>query len=142
MSPKERCVNQLAPRLIVFLRPWTIECILEQTVEKYRRSLSHFLNELKRHRLRVFTIFTLPMGHSRRIRTTNILERVNREVKYWTERQSYSQTKRRSFVWSVLYPWKSVRNGKRLKSIRTSRKIESVRQITEKWLLYHAISYY
>jgi transposase-like protein len=31
-----------------------------------------------------FAVFSLPMGHRRRMRTTNMLERVNREVKHRT----------------------------------------------------------
>jgi len=55
--------------------------LLDQTVEKYRRSASHLSSWMEKALPDGFTVFKLPIGHRRRMRTSNMLERVNREVK-------------------------------------------------------------
>lgn len=55
--------------------------LLEQAVEKYRQSASHLSRWMETALPEGFAVFPLPMGHRRRMRTTNMLERVNREVK-------------------------------------------------------------
>ena len=57
------------------------ERLLELTVEGYRKSASRLAEWMEGALPEGFTIFKLPIGHRRRLRTTNMLERVNKEVK-------------------------------------------------------------
>jgi transposase-like protein len=58
--------------------------LLEQEIEKCRRSAPHLSRWMETALPEGFAVFSLPMGHRRRMRTTNMLERVNREVKHRT----------------------------------------------------------
>lgn len=57
------------------------ERLLELTVEGYRKSASRLAEWMEDALPEGFTIFKLPVGHRRRLRTTNMLERVNKEVR-------------------------------------------------------------
>ena len=58
----------------------TAMAYLTQTVQKYRQSASHLANWMENNIPEGLTIFDFPSEHRRRIRTTNGLERVNREI--------------------------------------------------------------
>ena len=57
------------------------ERLLDLAVEKYAKSASRLSSSLPEG----FTVFTLPQRYRRRLRTTNMLERVNKEVKRRTQ---------------------------------------------------------
>jgi transposase-like protein len=57
------------------------ERLLDLTVEKYSKSASRLSSWMQSALPEGFTVFMLPQRHRRRLRTTNMLERVNREVK-------------------------------------------------------------
>lgn len=57
------------------------ERLLDLTVEKYGKSASRLSSWLQSALPEGFTVFMLPQRHRTRLRTTNMLERVNREVK-------------------------------------------------------------
>ena len=57
------------------------ERLLELTVEGYRKSASRLAEWMQNALPEGFTVFMLPVRHRRRLRTTNMLERVNKEVK-------------------------------------------------------------
>ena len=57
------------------------ERMLELTVANYRSSVSRLSSWMQSALPEGFTIFMLPQRHQRRLRTTNMLERVNKEVK-------------------------------------------------------------
>jgi putative transposase len=57
------------------------ERLLEQVVEKYRPSASRLAAWMQTALPEGFTVFMLPQRQRQRLRTTNMLERVNKEVK-------------------------------------------------------------
>lgn len=57
------------------------ERLLEITVEKYRKKSSRLADWMQSALPEGFTVFSLPNSHRRRLRTTNMLERVNKEIK-------------------------------------------------------------
>jgi putative transposase len=57
------------------------ERLLELTVESYSKSASRLAEWIQTSLPEGFTVFMLPKQHRRRLRTTNMLERVNKEVK-------------------------------------------------------------
>ncbi|RPI78195.1 MAG: IS256 family transposase [Chloroflexi bacterium] len=59
----------------------TAEAYLQKTIEKYARSASKLADWLEANIPEGLTVFDFPAAHRRLIRTTNSLERVNREVK-------------------------------------------------------------
>lgn len=59
----------------------TAEAYLQKTVEKYAKSASKLARWLEENLPEGLTVFDFPAAHRRLIRTTNGLERVNREVK-------------------------------------------------------------
>jgi len=54
---------------------------LARTIEKYRKSAPKLAAWMERAIPEGLTVFELPEAHRRRIRTTNVLERLNREIK-------------------------------------------------------------
>ena len=61
------------------------EALLRKTVEKYARSAAKLANWLEDNLPEGLTVFAFPESHRRLIRTTNGLERVNRELKRRTK---------------------------------------------------------
>lgn len=57
------------------------ERLLDRAVEKYRPSASRLADWMQNNLPEGFTVFMLPSGHRRRLRTTNVLERINKEIK-------------------------------------------------------------
>lgn len=57
------------------------ERLLDLTVDKYRGSAARLADWMQTALPEGFTIFMLPQRHRRQLRTTNMLERVNKEVK-------------------------------------------------------------
>ena len=54
---------------------------LKNAIEKYQKTASKLANWLEQNIPEGLTIFSFPTAHRRRIRTTNGLERLNREIK-------------------------------------------------------------
>ena len=54
---------------------------LSRTVEKYRKSAPKLAEWMEKAIPEGLTVFDLPEDHRRRLRTTNVLERLNREIK-------------------------------------------------------------
>lgn len=54
---------------------------LQATITKYQKSAPKLSTWLEENFVEGFTIFELPADHRRRLRTSNLLERINREVK-------------------------------------------------------------
>lgn len=57
------------------------ERLIKQLVEKYSESAPRLAEWLENNVYEGLTVFQLPPAHRRRLRTTNMLERLNREVK-------------------------------------------------------------
>ena len=57
------------------------ERLLRKTVTKWRKSAPRLAEWMETNLSEGFTVFALPSSHRRRLRTTNVLERVNRELK-------------------------------------------------------------
>ena len=57
------------------------EMRLKQMAADYRKTLPPFADWLEENVPEALTVFTFPVGHRRLLRTTNGLERVNREIK-------------------------------------------------------------
>lgn len=54
---------------------------LDQVVEKYRKIAPHLATWMEKNIPEGFTVYRLPASHRKRLRTTNMLERLNREIK-------------------------------------------------------------
>ena len=59
----------------------TAEAWLAQTVQKYEQSASRLADWMESNLPEGLTVFAFPRAHQRRIRTANLLERLNQEVK-------------------------------------------------------------
>ncbi len=55
--------------------------IVKQVVAKYAKSAPKFVNWLEQNVAEGFTVFQFPRAHWKKLRTSNVLERVNREIK-------------------------------------------------------------
>jgi transposase-like protein len=58
----------------------TAEAYLAQTVRKYAKSASKLADWLEKNISEGLTVFAFPTAHQRRLRTTNMMERLNREI--------------------------------------------------------------
>ncbi len=58
----------------------TAESYLARTVQKYAKTASKLAAWLETNLPEGFTVFGFPKSHQRRLRTVNLLERVNREI--------------------------------------------------------------
>ena len=58
----------------------TAEAYLTKIVQKYAKSASRLADKLEKNIPEGSTVFAFPTSHQHKIRTTNTLERVNREV--------------------------------------------------------------
>ena len=56
------------------------ERLLRLAIEKYRDSAPKLADWMERSMSEGFTVFTRPIAHRRRLRTSNMLERLNREI--------------------------------------------------------------
>lgn len=63
----------------------TAEAYLAKTVKKYEQSASRLADWMEKNIPQGLTVFDFPSAHRRRIRTTNGLERVNREIRRRTQ---------------------------------------------------------
>lgn len=61
------------------------EAYLTKAVKKYEQTASRLADWLEKNIAQGLTVFDFPSGHWRRIRTTNGLERVNREIRRRTQ---------------------------------------------------------
>jgi len=59
----------------------TAEAYLKRAVEKYVKTASHLANWMELNIPEGLTVFSFPAAHRRLIRTTNSLERLNREIR-------------------------------------------------------------
>jgi len=57
------------------------ERMLNETVEKYRKTASRLAAWIEENIPEGFTVFSIPDKHRKRLRTTNMLERLNKEIK-------------------------------------------------------------
>jgi len=57
------------------------ERMLRETVEKYRKIASRLAAWMEENIPEGFTVFSIPYKHRKRLRTTNMLERLNKEIK-------------------------------------------------------------
>jgi putative transposase len=63
----------------------TAEAYLAKTVKKYEQTASRLADWMEKNIPQGLTVFDFPSAHRRRIRTTNGLERVNREIRRRTQ---------------------------------------------------------
>jgi transposase-like protein len=59
----------------------TAEAWLTKTVKKYETSAPQLANWMETNLLEGLTVFSFPKNHQRRLRTANLLERLNQEIK-------------------------------------------------------------
>lgn len=81
--PRKEMLSEVASDIrIIFNAPDrpTAEAYLKKTVEKYAPKASRLADWLEKNLPEGLTVFSFPAEHRRRIRTTNGLERVNKEV--------------------------------------------------------------
>jgi putative transposase len=62
----------------------TAEMWLSQTIKKYEHSASRLADWMENNIPEGLTVFSFPRDHQPRIRTANLLERINREIKRCT----------------------------------------------------------
>jgi len=55
--------------------------LLQAAIQKYAQSAPRLLAWLEENLAQGFTVFDFPLEHRRTIRTTNSLERINREIR-------------------------------------------------------------
>lgn len=58
----------------------TAEAYLAQTVQKYAKTASKLAEWLEKNIPEGLTVFAFPIAHQRKLRTTNMVERLNREI--------------------------------------------------------------
>ena len=58
----------------------TAEQYLTKTVQKYAKSASRLADWMEKNIPEGLTVFAFPVSHQRKLRTTNALERLNREI--------------------------------------------------------------
>lgn len=58
----------------------TAESYLAQTVQKYAKTASKLAGWLEKNISEGLTVFAFPVAHQRKLRTTNMVERLNREI--------------------------------------------------------------
>ena len=59
----------------------TFITVADKTVQKYQKSASRLANWMEQNLPEGLTVFAFPAAHRRLIRTTNCLERLNRELR-------------------------------------------------------------
>jgi transposase-like protein len=59
----------------------TAEAWLKQAIQKYAQNASHLANWMEHNIPQGLTVFDFPKDHRGRLRTTNLLERLNQEIK-------------------------------------------------------------
>ena len=59
----------------------TAEAWLKQTIQKYEQTASYLANWMEHNIPQGLTVFDFPKLHQRRLRTTNLLERLNQEIR-------------------------------------------------------------
>jgi transposase-like protein len=59
----------------------TAEVYLAKIVQKYQKNASHLADWLEKNVPESLTVFAFPASHQRKLRTTNCLERLNREIR-------------------------------------------------------------
>jgi transposase-like protein len=82
--PRKSMLSEVANDLrTIFNAPdrATAEAWLAQTVKKYENKASRLANWMETNIPEGLTVFSFPRHHQRRIRTTNLLERLSREIK-------------------------------------------------------------
>jgi transposase-like protein len=57
------------------------ESLLQDTIKKYEKSASRLANWMEANIPEGLTVFSFPEKHQRRLRTTNMLENLNKEIK-------------------------------------------------------------
>ena len=93
------------------------ERLRDLTVTKYSASCSRLAQWMQSALPEGFTVFILPKNQRRLLRTTNMLERVNKKIKRRTRvARRYFQTKHPCSAWSPRCSWKSAKTWKREKS--------------------------
>ena len=63
----------------------TAEAYLTGIVQKYQKSASRLANWLEKNIPESLTVFAFPASHQRKLRTSNCLERLNREIRRRTK---------------------------------------------------------
>jgi transposase-like protein len=112
---------------------------LDLAVKKYRTTAPRLAERMEANVPEGLTAFALLSSHRRRLRTTNMLERINRRSSGGRVWRPCSSTRRRPSAWSVPWRWRSVRSERRTAS--TSRWSRNdlpppEAEITEATLLY------
>src|SRR5579885_1579574 len=76
---------------------------LRQAVEKYAQRAPKLSSWLDTNVAESFTVFAFPETHHRRLRTSNLMERISKELKRRTRVATLSPTRIPCFAWSVPY---------------------------------------
>jgi transposase-like protein len=89
----------------------TAEAYLTKTVEKYQRIASRLAERMAVNIPEGLTVFYFPAAHCILIRTTNMVERLHREVRRRARVVSIFPNSAPACVWSPLCSMRSVMNG-------------------------------
>jgi len=73
--------------------------LLEKFMERYRTKAPRLAECVETALPQGFTVFSLPATHRRRLRTTNLLERLNEEIRRRTKGAGCSRMRPRAFEW-------------------------------------------
>jgi putative transposase len=82
--PRQEMRHEVAEDLrTIFNAPdrYTAEAYLGKTIQKYAQSAPSLADWLEKNIPEGLTVFSFPASHRRRLRTANVLERLNREIK-------------------------------------------------------------
>jgi len=75
------------------------DALLKKTVAKYAQDAPRLAHWMEENLPEGLTVFAFPQKHIRLIRTTNGLERLNREIRRRTRVASFSQMRHLVYVW-------------------------------------------
>ena len=89
---------------------------LAKWLDKWTSRSSKLCHWVEEHIEETFTFYRLPREHHKHLKSTNLLERLNEELRscrggrWWC---GSSPTRRPVYGWSVPWPWRSMRTGSR-----------------------------
>jgi len=103
VTHKDRQREVAADIRAIFNAPNRLEAdrLLDIIAKKYEPNAAKLAGWLEENIPQGLTVFDFPPEHRRRLRTTNVLERLNKEIRRRTRVAVFSPTKPRACAWSA-----------------------------------------
>ncbi len=109
-----------------------IACLnLKDFVQTYAKAATRLAEWAEKYIPEELTVFQLPRKHQKRMRTSNSIERLNKEIKRRTRVATLFPNNNLYYAWSAQCCRRSVKIGKPEKSISTWRLNDGCREFTE-----------